>query len=141
MPVTNTPGAGYPVPAQNVPGSAGSVPSSGTVRIDAKVATRNGSTQGARNTRFYLLDKSLDEILSDADLEPIEGQSLANSLALATADQGRYGEFYQAAMRALKEHVKYSGSTDGSGKAQLGSVKPDMYYLFGVVRTGEGFAM
>jgi hypothetical protein len=141
MPVTNTPGAGYPVPAQNVPGSSGTVPSSGTVRIDAKVATRNGSTQGARNTRFYLLDKSLDEILSDADLEPIEGQSLANSLALATADQARYAEFYQAAMRALKEHIRYTGSTDGAGKAQLGSVKPDMYYLFGVVRTGEGFAM
>ncbi len=141
MPVTNTPGAGYPVPAQNVPGTSGSVPTSGTVLIDAKVSTRNGSTQGARNTRFYLLDKDLETILSDADIEPIEGQSMANSLALATADQARYGDFYRQAMSALKEHIKYTGSTDGAGKAQLGSVKPDMYYLFGVARTGEGFAM
>ncbi|MEQ1762810.1 MAG: zinc ribbon domain-containing protein [Pyrinomonadaceae bacterium] len=141
MPVTNTPGAGYPVPSQNVPGSSGSIPQSGTVLIDAKVATRNGSTQGARNTRFYLLDKDLEAILSDADIEPIEGQSLANSLAIATADQARYGDFYRQAMSALKEHIKYTGSTDAAGKAQLGSVKPDMYYLFGVARTGEGFAM
>lgn len=141
MPVTNTPGADYPVPARNVPGSAGTIPTSGTVLIEAKVSTRNGSTQGARNTRFYLLDKDLESILSDADLEPIEGQSLTASLALATADQGRYAEFYRQAMSALKEHIKYTGSTDGAGKAQLGSVKPDQYYLFGVARTGEGFAM
>ena len=141
MPVTNTPGAGYPVPSQNVPGSTGSVPTSGTVRIEAKVSTRNGSTQGARNTRFYLLDKDIETILSEAEVEPIEGQSLTNSLALATADQGRYGNFYREAMSALREHIKYTGSTDGAGKAQLGSVKPDQYYLFGVARTGEGFAM
>ena len=141
MPVTNTPGAGYPAPAQNVPGSSGSVPQAGTVMIEAKVSTRNGSTQGARNTRFYLLDKDLEAILSDADLEPIEGQSLAASLALATADQARYSDFYRQAMSALREHIKYTGSTDGAGKAQLGSVKPDRYYLFGVARTGEGFAM
>ena len=138
---TDTTGAGYPPPSQNVPGSSGSVPQSGTVLIDAKVATRNGSTQGAGNTRFYLLDKDIETILSDADIEPIEGQSLANSLAIATADQGRYGDFYRDAMQALKEHIKYTGSTDGAGKAQLGSVKPDQYYLFGVARTGEGFAM
>ena len=141
MPVTNTPGAGYPVPAQNVPGSSGSVPTSGTVLIEAKVSTRNGSTQGARNTRFYLLDKDIETILSEADVEPIEGQSLTNSLALATADQSRYADFYREAMSALREHIKYTGSTDGAGKAQLGSVKPDRYYLFGVARTGEGFAM
>lgn len=109
--------------------------------IDAKVANRNGSTQAARNTRFYLLDKDIESILNDADVEPIEGQSLINSLAIATADQGRYAAFYRDAMSALKEHIKYTGSTDGSGKAQLGSVKPDRYYLFGVARTGEGFAM
>lgn len=141
MPVTNTPGAGYPTSSQSVPGTSGSVPTSGTVLIDAKVATRSGSTQAVRNTRFYLLDKDIEAILSDADLEPIEGQSLTNSLALATADRERYGTFYREAMSALNDHIKYAGNTDTAGKAQLGSVKPDRYYLFGVVRTGEGFAM
>lgn len=141
VPVTNTPGAGYPTSSQSVPGSSGAVPQAGTVVIDAKVATRSGSTQAARNTRFYLLDKDIESILSEADLEPIEGQSLTNSLAIATADRQRYGDFYRAAMSALNEHIKYAGSTDTSGKAQLGSVKPDRYYLFGVAQTGEGFAM
>lgn len=141
MPVTNTPGAGYPTSSQSVPGSSGSVPTAGTVVIDAKVATRSGSTQAARNTRFYLLDKDIESILNEADLEPIEGQSLTNSLAIATADRERYGDFYRRAMSALNEHIKYAGNTDTSGKAQLGSVKPDRYYLFGVARTGEGFAM
>lgn len=141
VPVTNTPGAGYPVSSQTVPGTAATAPTSGTVVIDAKIATRGGSTQAARNTRFYLLDKDIESILTEADIEPISGQSLTNSLALAIADRGRYADFYRDAMSALNEHVKYAGNTDGSGKAQLGSVKPDRYYLFGVARTGEGFAI
>jgi len=142
IPVAEAPGSAYPTNPQNVPGSrVDAPPAKGTVVIDAKVSTRTGSSQPVRNTRFYLLDKDVESILSDADLDPIEGQTLAGSLALATADQAQYGEFYRAAMQALKEHIKYAGSTDSMGKAQLGSVEPDSYYLFGVARTGEGFAM
>lgn len=139
MPAANS--DGYPTSLQSVPGTAGGVPTSGTVLIDAKIATRNGSTQAVRNTRFYLLDKDVESIMSDAGIEPIEGRSLTNSLALATADQDQYGDFYRSAMNALKGHIKYAGSTDVAGKAQLGSVKPDQYYIFGVARTAEGFAM
>jgi hypothetical protein len=145
IPVTNdTAPPSYPsTSSQSVPGSRVEAPqqTKGTVVIDAKVSTRSGSSQPVRNTRFYLLDKDVESILRDADLDPIEGQTLAASLAVATADQARYGQFYRDAMQAIKDHIKYSGSTDSSGKAQLGSVEPDSYYLFGVVRTGEGFAM
>jgi hypothetical protein len=143
MPVDTAPSASYPTSPQNVPGSSVSVPppDKATVLINAKISTRNGSPQAVRNTRFYLLDKDIETILSDSDLEPIEGQTLSSSLALAFADQSRYGTFYRQAMSALKEHIKYTGSTDATGKAQLGSVKPDSYYLFGVARTGEGFAV
>ena len=145
IPVTNDPAPpSYPsTSSQSVPGSRVEPPQAtrGTVVIDAKVSTRNGSSQPVRNTRFYLLDKDIESILSDAELDPIQGQTLAASLALATADQSSYGEFYRAAMQAIKDHIKYSGSTDSSGKAQLGSVEHDSYYLFGVVRTSEGFAM
>lgn len=113
----------------------------GTVVIQAKVASERGTPRAAQNTRFFLLDEQIESILSEAELEPIEGQTLTNSLALAIADQGQYGDFYRKAMSALKEHIKYTGSTDSSGKAQLGSVEPDTYYLFGVARTSEGFAM
>jgi hypothetical protein len=53
----------------------------------------------------------------------------------------RYGDFNRKAMRAIKEHVKYAGQTDASGKAQLGNISPDNYYLFGITRAGSGFAI
>ena len=53
----------------------------------------------------------------------------------------RYGEFHTKAMAAIKDHIKYAGTTDGSDKAQLGGVQPDSYYLFGVTKSREGFAV
>jgi len=40
-----------------------------------------------------------------------------------------------------QNHIKYAGTTDSNGKAQLGGINPDSYYLFGVVRSGNGFAI
>lgn len=127
-----------------VPGSSGSAPpvsDRGTVVIDAKISTRSGSPQAVRNEKFYLLDKDLEMILSEADLEPIEGQSLMNSLGLSVLYPDRYGEFNRGALNAIKRHIKYSAQTDGSGKAQMKDIKPDNYYLFGVTKTGKGFAV
>jgi len=113
----------------------------GTVVIDAKIASRTGAPQAVRNEKFYLLDKDLDSILSDADLDPIEGQTLMNSFGLSVMYPDRYGDFNRDALRAIKSHIKYSGQTDSAGKAQLGNVEPDSYYLFGVTKTGRGFAI
>jgi hypothetical protein len=126
-----------------VPGSQTSLsaPTKGTVVIDARVITRNNSPQPVRNEKFYLLDKDLEAILTDAGIEPIEGQTLINSLGLALVYPDRYGEFTRNAMRAIKDHIRYSGTTNGSGKAQLGDVQPDSYYLFGMTKTGRGFAV
>ena len=63
------------------------------------------------------------------------------SLAMAMADQSTHGDFYRKAMAALRDHIKYAGTTDAEGKAQLGSVKPDSYYLFGFTKSGNSFAM
>lgn len=128
----------------NVPGSQTSVPAGvtkGRVVIDAKVATRSGTPQAARDAKFYLLDKDLDSILYDARLEPIEDQTLSNSFGLSMLYPDRYGDFYRNALAAIRRHIKYSGTTDGSGKAQLANIEPDSYYLFGITRTGGGFAL
>lgn len=127
-----------------VPGAQTGVtapPDRGTVVIDAKVATRTGSPQAVKNEKFYLLDKDLESILSEADLEPIEGQSLTNSLGLAVLYPNRYGDFQRDALRAIRSHIKYTGTTDSTGKAKLGDIEPDSYYLFGVTKTGNGFAV
>jgi hypothetical protein len=150
---TDVPGSTVTVPpstdAQSVtvPGSQTSVsssaaaPSKGSVVIDAKIASRTGAPQPVRNEKFYLLDKDLESILSEADLEPIEGNSLTNSLGLSVLFPDRYGDFNRNALRAIRSHIKYTGTTDGSGKAELGGIEPDSYYLFGITKSGRGFAI
>ena len=151
--VTSVPGSstGVTVPSTSVPSTETSVggsqvslpaqPTKGTAVIQAKVITRNNSQQPVRGQRFYLLDKDVETILSEARVEPIEGNTLTGSLGLAAAMPDRYGDFQRRAMLALKNHIKYAGTTDSNGKAQLGGIDPDSYYLFGVVRSGNGFAI
>ena len=129
-----------------VPGTTTSVPvappsDKGTVVINAQVAPRRGGTQPVRAAKFFLLDEDLESILNKARIEPIEGNSLSSSLGLAVVYPDRYGDFYKAAMRAINAHVKYSGTTDGKGAASLSNISPDQYYLFGITRVGQGFAL
>ncbi|HKX84471.1 MAG TPA: zinc-ribbon domain-containing protein [Pyrinomonadaceae bacterium] len=126
-----------------VPGSQVGVeipPTKGSVTIDAKIADRNGP-QPVKKEKFYLLDRDLETILNDADLEPIAGQTLLNSLGLSVAYPDRYGSFNSRALAAIKPHIKYAGITDANGKATLGGIEPNSYYLFGVARSGSGFAI
>ena len=125
-----------------VPGAQTSVePSAGTVSIDAKVVTERGSTQAVRNEKFYLLDRDVESILSSANLDAIDGQSLTNSLGLSILFPSRYGDFRRDALAAINRHIKYSGQTDGAGKAKLSGVEPNSYYLFGMTKSGNGFAV
>lgn len=112
----------------------------GEVKIDAKVLTKTG-TQAVKNEKFYLLDKDLETILSKADLEPIESNSLTNSLGLSIMFPERYGQFNRKALEAIKNHVKYSVLTDTNGKASIKDVDPDSYYLFGITKSKTGFAV
>ena len=146
-------GSAYDPGATSPPSSSTTVPGTseppvlppqrGVVKITARVMmprSTNGP-QPVRSARFYLLDKDLDSILTEARIEPIEGNSFAASMGLAAVFPERYGEFYRAAMRAIERHVKYSGTTDGTGNASLSNVDPDQYYIFGVTKIGRGFAM
>ena len=98
------------VPSTSAP--VGQPPSKGSVTVDAKIATRNGSAP-VRNARFYLLDKDVDLILTEARIDPIEGQTLMSSLGLAAAFPSKYGDFQRKAMAAIRNHVKASATSDG----------------------------
>ena len=136
-----------PSTTQNVPGTQTGVTNppindKASVVINAKVMPpRATSPRAVRNERFYLLDKDVETILMEANVEPIEGQTLTNSLGLSIVYPDRYGDFNRKALRAIKDHIKYAGTTDGSGKAELGGIQPDSYYLFGITKVGNGFAM
>lgn len=127
----------------NVPGAQteiDSTPTSGRVKIDAKVVTQTGSTQAVRNERFYLLERSVEEILREARIEPIDGNSLSDSLGLAVVYPERYGQFRAVAMRVISDSAKYSGTTGSDGIASMSGVEPGAYYIFGITKTGRGFA-
>jgi len=116
-------------------------PSKGSVVIDAKIAGRTGQPQPVKDEKFYLLDKDLESILSEARLEPIEGQTLLNSFGLSVVYPDRFGDFNRDALRAIRDHIKYSGTTNAAGKAELGGIEPDSYYLFAITKSGRGFAI
>jgi len=146
VPSSDAPAVSVPGQTTTVPGSTTSVPvapapDKGTVVINARIAPSSGSAQTAKNTKFYLLDDDLESILSEARVEPIEGNSLTASLGLAAVFPDRYGEFQRAAERAIARHVKYSGTTSSSGSANLSGIEPKQYHLFGITRVGKGFAL
>jgi len=143
-PSSSTTAPSYPSSSTSVPPSTSTVtvPSNkGVVVIDAKVATRNGAVQSVKNEKFYLLDKDLEQILDEADLEPIEGNSLSDSFGLAVMYPDRYGAFQRDALAAIKKHIKYSVTTGADGKASIKDVSPDSYYLFGITKSRSGFAI
>jgi hypothetical protein len=143
-PPSSTTAPSYPSSSTSVPSSSTvtTVPADkGVVVIDAKVSTKTGAVQPVKNEKFYLLDKDLETILSEADLEPIEGNSLSDSLGLAIMYPDRYGDFQRDALNAIKKHIKYNATTGGDGKAAMKDVKPDSYYLFGITKSRNGFAI
>ena len=107
----------------------------GNLEIRATVAGRTGSTQPVRQEKFYLLDKSLDEILSRADIDPEEGD-LSSTCAAAVIDPARRAT-REKCLAAIKPHILYSVTTDSSGKGAFKNVKPDNYYVFGVTKVGS----
>jgi hypothetical protein len=133
--------SGMPPSETTVGGSQVNVPTKGTAVIQAKVITRNNSQQPVRSQRFYLLDRDVETVLSEANIQPIEGQTLQASLGLAAMYPDRYNDFRQRALNAIKNHIKYAGTTDSNGKARLDGITPNAYYLYGVVRVGNGFAI
>ncbi len=140
-PQTSAPSTTTTVPGTETSAPIAPPPVIGTVVINAKVMPSRGGEVAVRNARFYLLDKDIETILREARLEPIEGNSLTGSLGLAVVFPERYGDFSRAAMRAIGNHSKYSGTTSGTGAANLKGVTPDGYYLFGITKVGNGFAM
>ena len=139
--VTLPPGQTTTVPGTTTAAPVAPPPDKGTVVINARVAPSRGGPQTVRNAKFYLLDEDVETILSEARIEPIEGNTLTGSLGLAIVYPDRYGDFWRSAMRAIAAHSKYTGTTDSGGSANLANIMPKEYYLFGITKVGRGFAM
>lgn len=113
----------------------------GSVEINAKVSNKKGDVSSVKDEKFYLLDKELGQILQDANLKPINNQNLVNSFGLSVLDPNKHKEFNEKALAAINDHIKYDTLTDSNGSAKISDVKPDSYYLFGIHKVGNGFAV
>lgn len=116
-------------------------PDKGTVNIEAKIATKSGDIQPVQKEKFYLLDKDLQSILSEANINDETGQGLNTAFGLSVVYPDKYRETNKKALDAINKHVKYDVLTDATGKAQMKGVKPDAYYLFGITKTRNGYAI
>lgn len=113
----------------------------GTLSMEAKVLNRTGSQQAVTKETFYLLDKDLQSILSEAGIDDPEGQGEVNAFGLSVINPNKYRETNKKALAAINRHIVYRTLTDGSGKAEIKDIKPSSYYLFGITKTRTGFAV
>lgn len=114
---------------------------SASVSLEAKVSNRSGDIVPVKAEKFYLLDKDLENILRDADLEDKTGQGLLNTFGVSVLYPERYNDTRKKALDEINKHIVYETLTDATGKAQMKNVKPDRYYLFGITKTKTGFAV
>ena len=112
-----------------------------TVSLEAKVSNRAGSILPVKAEKFYLLDEDLDIILRDAEIEDQTGQGLINAFGLSVLYPERYRETNKSALDEINKHIVYDTTTDSTGKALMKNVKPGSYYLFGITKTKNGFAV
>lgn len=116
-------------------------PDKGTVNLEAKIASKSGSIQPVGREKFYLLNKDLESILDEANIDDETGQGLTTAFGLSVVNPEKYGDTNKKALAAIGKHMVYNTLTDASGKAQMKGVKPDSYYLFGITKTRTGFAV
>ena len=134
-PSTSTQTTTTTIPAETV------VADKGSVSLEAKILSRSGGAQPVRAEKFYLLNKDLQSILDDADIEDESGQGLVNAFGLSIVYPDRYSEVRRKALAEISKHAVYNALTDAGGKANMKDVKPDSYYLFAITKTGSGFAV
>lgn len=142
-PSSDAPPTTTTVPSTTSPSTvvAPNPPDKSTVALEAKIASKNGSAQPAQRVRFYLLDKDLDSILSEARINDELGQGAVNAFALSVVNPNKYRETNQKGFAAIKKHIVSSTTTDATGKAQIPDIKPKNYYLFAIYPTKNGFAI
>jgi hypothetical protein len=112
-----------------------------SLTIDAKIQGTTGAPRPVQKETFYLLDKDLESILREADIDDEEGQGLVNAFGMSVVYPDKYADTKRKALAQINKHIVAKTLTDGQGKAKFPDVKPDSYYLFGITKTREGFSV
>lgn len=118
---------------------AAAAPTKGVVSIKATIVNQQGAQKPVRQEKFYLLDEDLETILKRANITPEDGD-LPTSMGVALIDPSKRA-ILQKYLAAIKPHIVYSLTTDQTGSALFKDVKPADYYLFGITKDGNSYAI
>lgn len=106
--------------------------------VEAGLVYKSGDVKPVARVTFYLLDKSLDDIMNEAGLEDAKLEKFskgAKYFAVLNFEKRKYGDVrgqYALAENAIKPHIIATMTTDFGGKGEFPAVKAGSYYIMGV---------
>jgi hypothetical protein len=110
-------------------------PHKSVLSIETGLVVQSGDVKPVARTDFYLLDDSLETVLSNAGLEPQSGTSQIETLAATRYVSSLHGfkaESLTKADEAIAPHIVAKLTTDFSGKGKFPEVTPKTYYLVSI---------
>jgi pyruvate/2-oxoglutarate dehydrogenase complex dihydrolipoamide acyltransferase (E2) component len=117
--------------------------------LEVGLVTRSGDVKKIPRTEFFLFNAHPGELLKSAGIQPKDApraiddpDKLVFELSAAShfSSLPDDASFLRAAMLVLRPHVAQSVVTDFEGRAQFTSLKPGVYYLWGVAEVGRSWA-
>lgn len=115
-----------------------------TIFLESAIVNSDGGTQSAARVRFYILNKSVEQILADAKVSRLsEGLSYLDSYALALMNKAsapKYMDIVTAGTQAIKPHIVGELETDSRGSAEYRFDKTGDFYIYGFTQTRKGHA-
>lgn len=135
------------------------VQSKSTLNIEAAIVYKMDGVQPVARSRFYLLDKSAEEILRSANLKPqsdtldkmwetarkrgLDPNSLLHLdlLKLALKTPKDFPEYFVKLNAEIEKHTIKSDLTDLQGKTQFNEIESNRYFIFGMAETRGGYVV
>ncbi len=130
-----------------------------TLNLESAIIYKVGGVQPIARVKFYLLDKSAEEILKSANLKPQseqldriqkiaekQGKNLdtlkyVDWLSFALDNPKQYADYFTNLTSELEKHTVKTVTTDLQGKAKIEELEPKNYYIFGMTETRSGNAI
>jgi hypothetical protein len=109
----------------------------GTLSIEAGLVFKSGDVKPVARVEFYLLNKDLNSVLEEANIQSESGMNLVSTLALALSYPNFHQDTVEKAITSIKFHSVSSAITDFQGKATFRPVKTGNYYLYGFAKAGN----
>lgn len=112
-----------------------SAPQKSVLSIETGLVVQSGDVKPVARTEFFLLDDSLETILSNAGFNAQSGTTQIETLAATRYVGSKHGfkpESLTKADEAIAPHIVAKLTTDFSGKGKFPEVAPKTYYIMSI---------